>query len=137
MSDAPAAAPAPPEHNVTGQDYGERRHFRYAGPPIIDVHAHVMQTRPEAKEGQPPPDGEVDTLAQARTMLGVASEFGVGRIYSMCPPDDIAPLRTRFGDRLGFNGPISKKSLDAPGGVHEKPALAAARRRPELDGLHP
>ena len=100
---------APPEHNVTGQDYGDRRHFRYAGPPIIDVHAHVMQTRPEAKEGQPAPDGAVDTLAQARLMLDVAAEFGVGRIYSMCPPDDIPPLRAAFGERLGFNGPISKK----------------------------
>src|SRR5207248_3945592 len=70
-----------------------RRHFRYSGPPIIDVHAHVMQTRPEAKEGQPAPDGEVDTLEQARTMLDVAAEFGVGRIYSMCPPDDILPLQ--------------------------------------------
>ena len=31
-----------PEYNVTGQDYGDRRHFRYAGPPIIDIHAHVV-----------------------------------------------------------------------------------------------
>ena len=100
---------AAPEHNLTGQDYADRRPFRYAGPPIIDVHAHVMQTRPEAKGGQPPPDGAVDTLAQARTMLDVAAEFGVGRLYSMCPPDDIPPLRAAFGDRLGFNGPISKK----------------------------
>ena len=104
---------APPEHNVTGQDYGDRRHFRYAGPPIIDVHAHVRTARPGAREGQPAPDGPVDTLEQARVMLNVAAELGVGRIYSMCPPDDIPPLRARFGDRLGFNGPISKK-LDEP-----------------------
>jgi predicted TIM-barrel fold metal-dependent hydrolase len=31
----------------------------------------------------------------------------------MCPADDIPPLRERFGPRLGFNGPISKK-LDEP-----------------------
>src|SRR5436305_1689961 len=90
---------AAPEYNVTGQDYGDRRHFRYAGPPIIDVHAHVMQTRPEAKDGQPTPDGEVGTLAQARTMLDVAAEFGVGRIYSMCPPDDIP--RPRAAGHMG------------------------------------
>jgi hypothetical protein len=100
---------APPEHNVTGQDYADRRHLRYAGPPIIDVHAHVMQTRPEAKDGQPAPDGPAGPLEQASVMLDVAAEFGVGRIYSMCPPDDVHPLRDRFGDRLGFNGPISKK----------------------------
>jgi hypothetical protein len=36
----------PPEHNVTGIDFGERGHLRYAGPPLIDVHAHVVVTRP-------------------------------------------------------------------------------------------
>ena len=34
------------EHNVTGLDYQDRRHFRYAGPPLFDVHAHVTATRP-------------------------------------------------------------------------------------------
>ena len=43
-------------------------------------------------------------------MLDVADEFGIVRTYSMCPPDDIPPLRERFGDRLGFNGSITKKS---------------------------
>src|SRR5262249_16708430 len=38
-----------------------------------------------------------------------AAKFGICRTYSMCPPQDIAPLRQRFGDRLGFNGPISRK----------------------------
>src|SRR5262249_39658747 len=33
--------------------------------------------------------------------------------YSMCPADDIAALRERFGARLGFNGSIAKK-LDEP-----------------------
>jgi predicted TIM-barrel fold metal-dependent hydrolase len=47
-------------------------------------------------------------------MLEVAREFGVGRVYSMCLPDDIPPLRERLGDRIGFNGPISKKSADEP-----------------------
>jgi predicted TIM-barrel fold metal-dependent hydrolase len=98
---------APPEHNVTGQDYGRRGHFAYAGP-IIDAHAHVMRAKPEKGEYGP------DALDQAATMLEVAAEFGVRRIYSMCPPEDIPPLRERFGDRLAFNGPISKKAADEP-----------------------
>jgi hypothetical protein len=46
-------------------------------------------------------------------MLDVAAEFGIVRTYTMCLPDDIPALRERFGDRLGFNGPIAKK-LDEP-----------------------
>src|ERR687885_504359 len=98
----------PPEHNVTGMDFGERGHFRYAGPPLVDAHAHVMRTRPpEPKEGEPPPDPG-DPVAQARTMLEVAEEFGVGRVFSMCPPEDIPILRAHFGARLAFIGSISK-----------------------------
>ena len=47
-------------------------------------------------------------------MLEVAAEFGVTRITSMCVPEDIPILRERFGDRIGFNGLISKKSRDEP-----------------------
>jgi hypothetical protein len=94
-----------PEHNVTGIDYAERRHLHYAGPALIDIHAHVMRPRNFEK-----PDVIVeDNLDQARLMLDVAAEFGVERIYTMCPADDIALLREAFGDRIGFNGPISKK----------------------------
>jgi predicted TIM-barrel fold metal-dependent hydrolase len=97
------------EHNVTGLDYLDRRHFRYAGPPLLDVHAHVTPTRPaEAKEG------EVGALEQAETMREVAAEFGVARVWTMCPPEDIGPLRARFGDWLAFNGSISKKTIDEP-----------------------
>jgi hypothetical protein len=98
---------APPEHNVTGHDYGRRTHLTYAGPPILDFHAHVMRTRPD-------PDVEYkdDSLDQAALMLDVATEFNVAKVVTMCPPDDIAPLRERFGDRLLFNGPISKKPED-------------------------
>jgi predicted TIM-barrel fold metal-dependent hydrolase len=49
-------------------------------------------------------------------MLAAADEFGIGRIYSMCPPEDIPLLRDRFGPRLHFNGPIAKK-LDEPDDV--------------------
>ncbi len=100
---------SPPEHNITGIDYGDRHHFRYAGPPLFDIHAHVMRTKPDAKDAPP----SEPTLDQAATMLDVAEEFGVARIWSMCPPEDIPPLRERFGQRLHFNGPISKK-LDEP-----------------------
>ena len=94
-----------PEHNVTGIDYSDCRHLRYTGPALIDMHAHVMRPRNFDK-----PDVIVeDNLDQARLMLNVADEFGVERIYTMCPADDIPLLRRAFGDRLGFNGPISKK----------------------------
>ncbi len=35
------------------------------------------------------------------------------RTYTMCPPQDIPPLRERFGPLLGFNGHIHKR-LDEP-----------------------
>jgi hypothetical protein len=106
--------PAPPEHNVTGIDYSDRAHFRYRGP-IIDIHAHVLQTRPDDPVNGPPRgEGFGATTDQAATMLQVAEEFGIVRTYSMCFPDDIPPLRERFGDSLRFNGPISKKTADEP-----------------------
>src|SRR5262245_44154493 len=110
----PVTAAAPPEHNVTGIDYGDRLHFRYHGP-LIDVHAHVMRTSPaDPKTGPRPPTPPDATIDQAASMLEVAAEFGIVRTYTMCFPEDIAPLRERFGDRLGFNGSISKKTLDEP-----------------------
>lgn len=102
------APPAPPEYNVTQQDYADRRHLRGDVSAAIDFHAHVTRTRPE---GDTPAEF---SLEQAATMLGVAAEFGIARIVSMCSPEDIAPLRARFGDRLLFNGPITKKTLDTP-----------------------
>ncbi len=105
---------APPEHNVTGIDYRDRKHFRYSGP-LIDIHSHVMITRPsDPKNGPPTGTGPGASIAQAETMLEVAGEFGIIKTYTMCQPDDIPPLRERFGDRLGFNGLISKKSIDEP-----------------------
>jgi hypothetical protein len=109
-----ADSTAPPEHNVTGIDYSDRRHFRYAGPPLLDIHSHVMLTRPTDRTDGLPGTELGATTEQAAQMLNVATEFGVGRIYTMCPAEDIAPLRERFADRLGYNGSISKKSLDEP-----------------------
>jgi hypothetical protein len=108
-----SVAGVPPEYNVVGLDYGDRRHFRYAGP-IIDIHAHVFHTRPgDPPSGAPLGTGPDASLEQADRMLAVGQEFGIVRTYSMCPPDDIEPLRERFGSRLGFNGSINKK-LDEP-----------------------
>ncbi len=121
------AAPAgPPEYNVTGLDYADRQHFRYSGPPLIDMHAHVTLTPTSGVAGaessmprlgnQPPAPDQPEpplNLDQAEIMLDVAQEFGVGRIMSICAPDDIPPLRVRFGERVGFSGSISKK-LDEP-----------------------
>src|SRR5947207_114329 len=96
----------PIEHNVTGIDFTDHRHLVYAGPPLIDIHAHVTRTR------SPGPDSPWE-LGPARTMMEVAAEFGVRRIYTMCPPEDAAPLRQAFGARLGLIASISKK-LDEP-----------------------
>jgi hypothetical protein len=110
----------PPEFNVTGQDFADRRHFTYDGPPIIDIHSHVTMTSPDEKaQGPAGGAGATGSSAAAALMLDVAAEFGIGRTYSMCPPQDVLPLKERFGDRIGFNGPISKKP--------EEPDAAAYR----------
>ena len=80
-------------------DFSGRDHFRYRGPPLIDVHAHVWVTR----------EGPDAGLAQAEKFLAVAQEFNVERVWTMSPPEDIPLLRERFGLRLGFNGLINKK----------------------------
>jgi predicted TIM-barrel fold metal-dependent hydrolase len=103
---------APPEFNVTGIDYGDRRHFIYQGP-IIDFHAHVMVTRPgDPPTGPPLGAGPGASLEQAALMLEVASEFGIMQTATMCPVDDVSPLRDRFGDQLLFNAMINKKTVD-------------------------
>jgi predicted TIM-barrel fold metal-dependent hydrolase len=103
----------PPEYNVTGHDYARREHFTYAGPPIIDFHAHVTMTSPEDKPAGPAGGwGESGTTDSAALMLEVGAEFGVGLTVTMCPAQDIAPLKARLGDRLVFNGMISKKPDD-------------------------
>lgn len=110
----------PPEYNVTGHDYSQRGHLRFAGP-ILDFHAHVMLTRP----GDPPTgpalgEGPGASSDQAALMLDVGQEFGVTRTVSMCVPDDIPVLRERLGDRLLYNGMIQKKRLDDPDDVAYK-----------------
>jgi hypothetical protein len=108
------ATAAPPEYNVSGIDYGIRNHLRYAGP-IVDFHAHVMVTRPgDPPSGPPLGTGPGASTDQAAQMLDVGREFGVVRTISMCYPDDIPPLRERFGDAVLFNGPIQKRKIDDP-----------------------
>ncbi|HLJ92318.1 MAG TPA: amidohydrolase family protein [Gemmataceae bacterium] len=103
-----------PEHNRTGIDFRDRKHFCYTGPPLVDIHAHVLQTRPtDPPNGPPVGTGPGASVEAAELMLEVAAEFGVSRVYSMCPPDDIMPLRERLGARIGFNGSIVKK-LEEP-----------------------
>ena len=115
------ATTAMPEYNVTGQDYSRRDHLLYAGPPIIDVHAHVTMTSLDDKpDGPAGGAGAAGSPDQAAVMLDAAAAFGVARTYSMCPPQDVAPLRERFGRRLAFNAPISKKP--------DEPDEAAYRR---------
>ena len=90
---------SPPDYNVTSLDFADREHFRYCGLPLIDIHAHVWFTREGSDAG----------LAQAEQFFDVAQEFHVERVWTMCPPEDIPPLRARFGARLGFNGLVNKK----------------------------
>jgi predicted TIM-barrel fold metal-dependent hydrolase len=98
----------PPEYNITGASYAERQHFRYVGA-LIDVHAHVTMTHPNDPPGFPGGSGRAGSVVQADTMLQCARDFGIVQTYTMCPPQDIPPLRERFGAMLRFNGPIQKR----------------------------
>jgi hypothetical protein len=110
MSTDTTSTTTPPEHNVTGVDFRDHSHFRYRGP-LIDVHSHVMLTRPtDPPNGPPVGTGPGATSDQAATMLEVAGKYGIVRTYTMCLPDDIPVLRQRFGPLLGFNGSILKKA---------------------------
>jgi Amidohydrolase len=110
-----AIPPSPPEHNMTGIDYAASRgHLRHNGP-LIDIHSHVMITRPgDPTTGPPKGSGPGASIEQAEVMLDVAREFGIEQTFSMCLPEDIPPLRERFGPAIEFNGPIGKKTADEP-----------------------
>src|SRR5215210_4513897 len=110
MSEPTTEPTAPPEYNATGHDYSRREHFTYAGPPIIDIHTHVTMTSPEDKAAGPAGGwGEKGSSDAAAMMLDIGAEFGVGLTVSMCPPQDIAPLRARLGERILLNGMTIKK----------------------------
>jgi hypothetical protein len=109
------ATTTPPEYNVTGVDYSDRRHLTYTGP-VIDIHAHVILTRPTDPPTGPPigSTGPGVSLGPAETMLDVAADFGVVHTVTMCLPENIPLLRERFGARLGYNAWISKPRPDDP-----------------------
>jgi predicted TIM-barrel fold metal-dependent hydrolase len=103
-----------PEHNVTGIDYSDRAHFAYHGQ-IIDIHAHVLRTRPDDPPHGPAKGvGPGASMEQAEIMLAEAERFGIVQTVTMCFPDDVEPLRARFGDRLLFNTMVNKQKLDEP-----------------------
>lgn len=105
---------AKPESNVTGHDYSQRSHLRYTLTPIIDFHSHVTMTAPsDQKDGPAGGAGAAGTTAGAETMLAIGQQFGVKTTVTMCPVQDIAPLRAKFGDQLVFNGMINKKPDEA------------------------
>lgn len=99
-----------PESNVTGHDYSQRGHLRYRSTPIIDFHTHVTMTAPADKpDGPAGGSGSQGTTAGAETMLAIGADYGITQTVTMCPVQDIAPLRAKFGDALLFNGMINKK----------------------------
>lgn len=103
-----------PEHNVTGIDYALLGHFTYSGP-LIDIHTHVMVTRPgDPVNGPPTGEGPGASTDQAVAMIEVGRTFGIQHTVTMCLPEDIEPLRARLGDELSFNGMINKKAMDEP-----------------------
>ena len=111
---------APPEHNVTGRTSPTAATSATPARSSTSTPTSCAPGRTDSK------DDSDWAVAQAETMLASAAEFGVVQTYSMCPPEDIPPLRQRFGDRLRFNGPISKKALDEP----DDDGLPAARSLP-------
>jgi predicted TIM-barrel fold metal-dependent hydrolase len=115
----------PPEYNVTSRDYSLRDHLVSLDFPIIDFHAHVTTTHVSDKpEGPAGGHGSAGTTHQAELMLRIGEEFGVVQTLTMCPAQDILPLRERFGDRLKFNAMINKKP--------EEPEDAAYRNLDEF-----
>ena len=48
--------------------------------------------------------GDKGSTDSAALMLDVAAELGIGLTVSMCPPQDVAPLRARLGDRIFSTG---------------------------------
>lgn len=104
-----------PEYNITGVDYTDHRHFTYTGP-VIDIHAHVILTRPGDPPTGPPigSTGPGVSLRPAEVMLETATDFGVVHTVTMCLPENIPMLRERFGGGLSFNAWISKPRPDEP-----------------------
>ena len=111
-----------PEHNVTGIDYRDRRHFRYAGP-LIDYHAHVMQTRPsDPPSGPPTGKGPGASTAQAETMLAVATYADIMRWVAQehgVPLFDRLAIMRFWNDQGTFDLYAATKKYDMAQKVHD------------------
>ncbi len=82
--EVPASSAARSPANRIGLDYRAAHAWRYAGPPIVDIHTHVK------------------SLADAAPFFEAADHFGVGTIVSMTPFEQAAALRDAYGERLQF-----------------------------------
>ncbi|VTS00395.1 amidohydrolase family protein [Tuwongella immobilis] len=109
MTNTPATQGDAPEWNRTGHDFSQRQHLHYTGP-IYDLHAHVTMTAPSDQAAGPAGGaGAAGSADSAARMLDIGQQYHVIQTVSMCPPQDIVPLRERLGDRIRFNGMINKK----------------------------
>ncbi len=70
-------------HNLTGVDYS-RPPKRKTGGLVIDVHTHTRDA------------------ALTREYLRVADEYGIGRIWTMAPLEDVDALKAAFPGRFEF-----------------------------------
>ncbi|MFW6060457.1 MAG: amidohydrolase family protein [Phycisphaeraceae bacterium] len=88
-----------PRHdaNRLGLDYrAEARAFPYAGP-IHDVHTHLT------------------TLPAARAYFEAADAYGIDKVWSMSPLEQVDALRDAFGDRIQFIAVPNYAARDEPG----------------------
>lgn len=70
--------------NTLGLDYrAEAGKLPYRGP-ILDVHTHLID------------------LDAARTFFEIADLFGIGKVWSMSPLENVDALREAFGERIEF-----------------------------------
>ncbi len=99
-----------PEYNMTGIDYANRNHFVSLDFPVIDIHSHVTMTSPsDSAQGPAGGSGLKGSTEHAEKMLRIAEEFGITKTISMCPIDDVEPLKATLGRKIGFNAMINKK----------------------------
>ncbi len=83
MSQASTGAAARPDYNRLGLDYRHPPARRTRGP-ICDIHAHIHAG------------------PQSLTFFEAARLYGITRVYSMSPVDDLTTLRENFGDAMQF-----------------------------------
>jgi predicted TIM-barrel fold metal-dependent hydrolase len=87
--------------NRLGLDY-RKPLPRPAKPGIMDVHSHVRVSR------------TTDAFFEA------AGLYGIKRVISMSPIEDVEPLRARYGDRLAFIAVPRWRELDSSAAFRER-----------------